>query len=236
MPSISRFLTYEEGLKTPHIYLFSGLGADERVFQKLTFPGYSITFVQWVTPDEGESMLQYAERLLPQIRTSHPILIGLSFGGMMAIEVAKLMATTQVILLSSAKNRTEIPFYFRFAGWLGLHHLLPTRLMKQASFISYWLFGAQSAKDRQLLKAILEDTDPRFLKWAINVIVHWRNQEIPESIQHIHGTNDRILPVRYVSCSNRIKGGGHLMVFNRSDEVQAILNRILGQRLLKCKK
>lgn len=228
-------MAFEAESETPHIYLFSGLGADERVFQKLTFPGYTVTVIQWVTPVEGESMPQYAERLLPQITVSYPILIGLSFGGMMAIEVAKLMATTQVVLISSAKQRTEIPFYFRLAGRLRLHRLLPTRLMKRATILSYCFFGAQSTEDRQLLKAILADTDPRFLKWAINTIIHWSNLEVSEKIQHIHGTNDRILPVQFVSCQYTVKGCGHLMVFNRSDEVQDILNTILGQRLIKYK-
>lgn len=217
----------ETEAKIPHIYLFSGLGADERVFQKLTFPGFAVTVIQWITPVEGEPISQYATKLLPQITTTRPILIGLSFGGMMAIEVAKLSATTLVILISSAKKRTEIPFYFRVAGWLGLHLLLPTRLMMQANMISYCLFGAQGNEDRHLLKAILDDTDPRFLKWAINAIVLWKNLVIPEKIQHIHGTNDRILPVQFISCQYTIKGGGHLMAFNRSDEVQDILNTIL---------
>ena len=37
-----------------HIYLFSGLGADERVFQKLDFSNYEVTFVKWIEPIQNE--------------------------------------------------------------------------------------------------------------------------------------------------------------------------------------
>jgi surfactin synthase thioesterase subunit len=80
------------------LYIFSGLGADESVFQKLDFTGYRITFIHWMIPIKDESMNAYADRLLLQIKTKRPILIGLSFGGMMAIEVSKLIETEKIIL------------------------------------------------------------------------------------------------------------------------------------------
>jgi hypothetical protein len=60
-----------------HIYIFSGLGADERVFQKLDFTGLAITFIHWVIPHESEKIEDYATRLLSQIKTTKPTLIGL---------------------------------------------------------------------------------------------------------------------------------------------------------------
>lgn len=101
------------------LYIFSGLGADEKVFQKLYFSDFSPTFIKWIAPQEEETIENYATRLLDQIRTTKPILIGLSFGGMIAVEVAKQIDTEKVILIASAKTQNEIPFYFRFAGQLG---------------------------------------------------------------------------------------------------------------------
>ena len=139
-----------------HIYIFSGLGADERVFQKLDFTGLTITFIYWEMPKEKETIEDYATRLLSQIKTTKPTLIGLSFGGIMAVEVAKQIETEKVILIASVKTKTEIPFYYRLAGQIKIHRLLPTRLLKKSNFITNWFFGVSSTFDKQLLKTILK--------------------------------------------------------------------------------
>ena len=160
---------------TKELYIFSGLGADESVFQRLAFSGFQTTFIKWTVPHDKETIENYATRLTDQITSTKPILIGLSFGGLIAVEVAKQIDAEMVILIASAKTRKEIPFYYRLAGQVGLHKLLPTKLMKSASFITNWFFGTSSTFERQLLKQILLDTDPIFLKWAIDKIVRWKN-------------------------------------------------------------
>lgn len=208
---------------TREIYIFSGLGADERVFQRLDFSDFSITFIKWIVPLETETIENYATRLLDQITTTKPTLIGLSFGGLIAVEVAKQIDTEKVILIASAKTKNEIPFYYRFAGQLGLHKLLPTKLLKNSNFITNWFFGTSSTFDKQLLKQILIDTDPIFLKWAIDKVARWTNQTQTENIFHIHGTSDRILPLNFVKSNLTIKKGGHLMTLNKADEINNIL-------------
>ena len=209
------------------LYIFSGLGADERVFQRLDFTGFSTTFIKWIVPQDKETIENYATRLLDQITTTKPTLIGLSFGGLMAVEIAKQIDTEKVILIASAKTKYEIPFYFRYAGQLGLHKLLPTRLLKNPNFITKWFFGTSSTFDKQLLKQILIDTDPTFLNWAIDKVSRWKNQKMTKNIFHIHGTSDKILPLIFVKCNSTIKRGGHLMILNKAEE----LNLLLQQQL-----
>ncbi|WKW46668.1 alpha/beta hydrolase [Myroides sp. JBRI-B21084] len=207
------------------IYIFSGLGADESVFQKLDFSGFETTFIKWIIPNENETIENYTSRILKQIKTTKPILIGLSFGGIIAVEVAKQIETEKVIIIASAKTKNEIPFYFRFAGQLGLHKLIPTQILKSANFITNWFFGTNSKFEEQLLKEILINTNPTFLKWAIDKIVKWDNLIQPKDILHIHGTNDKILPLYFVNCNLKIKKGGHLMTLNKSVEINKILNQ-----------
>lgn len=209
------------------LYIFSGLGADEKVFQKLYFSDFSPTFIKWIAPQEEETIENYATRLLDQIRTTKPILIGLSFGGMIAVEVAKQIDTEKVILIASAKTQNEIPFYFRFAGQLGLQNFLPTSLLKSSNFITNWFFGTSATFDKQLLKQILIDTDAIFLKWAIDKIVRWKNQTHPKNVFHIHGTSDRILPLAFVKCNSTIRNGGHLMTLNNPEEINSLLSYFL---------
>lgn len=73
------------------VYILSGLGADERVFKYLDFKDLDITFVQWIKPKPHEKLMDYVERLREQIKQDNPILIGLSFGGIVAAELAKII-------------------------------------------------------------------------------------------------------------------------------------------------
>ncbi len=213
---------------TKEIYIFSGLGVDERIFQRLDFSDFKVTFIEWIVPQGNETIEQYATRLIEQISTLKPILIGLSFGGIMAIEVAKQIDIEKVIVISAVKTRKELPPYYRLAGNLKIHKLVPTRLFKRSNFFTYWLFDAKSQFDKKLLKQILYDTNPIFIKWAIDKVVCWRNQTIVENIFHIHGVRDWILPLRYVTCDKIIKSGGHLMTLNRAEEMNDVLHEQLN--------
>ena len=210
------------------IYVFSGLGADHRVFYKIDFGNHHVVFIKWITPEKNESIENYALRLIPQITIANPILIGLSFGGMMAVEVAKHISTEKLILLSSAKSRNEIPFYFKLAGRLHVHKIIPATLLIKTNLFTNWFFSNRTSEDKQMLSDILHDTDPVFLKWAIAKIVNWKNKVPPENIQHLHGTADRILPFKNVKNCIVIKSGTHLMLINKAAEVSQILKKLLG--------
>ena len=211
------------------LYLFTGLGADERIFHRLDLSGFSVTFIKWIIPFENETIEDYVTRLLEQITTPKPILVGLSFGGLIAIEVAKRIETEKVILIASVKTRREIPFYYRLAGKLRLHKIMAGKLLKKANFITNWFFGIVSEADKLLLKQILSVTDPTFLKWAIDKVLRWDNKIPPHNVFHIHGTNDRILPVRFVKCHLPIKNVGHLMTLEIPDQLSKRIRELLDQ-------
>lgn len=205
------------------LFLFSGLGADKRVFEFLDLSGYTLHYIAWVEPGKDESIEQYAERILHQINHPKPILIGVSFGGILAVEIGKLMQTDKIILISSAKTKFEIPLYFRIIGKLRLHKLMPAALLKNSTGIANWFFGVTNQRDRDLLRSIIRETDSKFLKWAIDKIVNWKNETVLKNITHIHGTNDRLLPNK--KADYKIDGGGHLMIVNKALEISNFIKK-----------
>ncbi|MBI3232868.1 MAG: alpha/beta hydrolase [Bacteroidetes bacterium] len=209
--------------------MLSGLGADERVFKKLSFSLYQVKYIKWIEPKPDEPIEEYASRLINQIDTPQPIFIGLSFGGMMAIEIAKQIKTKKVILISSAKTKYEVPFYYRIIGKLRLHKLIPTNVLKQSNPITQWFFGTQTKEEHLLLKNILADTDNTFLTWAIDKIVNWSNIYIPTNLLHIHGTKDKILPINFIKNHIKIEEGGHFMVLNKAKEINRLIDPILDR-------
>ena len=200
-----------------NIYFFSGLGADERVFQYVDLSFCNPIFIKWNLPFENESIENYALRLTEQIIEVNPILVGVSFGGMIAVEVAKLIETEKVILISSAKTKHEIPSYYQFAGAI-------TAFVQKLKTINYFLFGVSSTKEKELLNNIIQNTNPEFLNWAIDKIVNWKNEIIPENTIHIHGNADRILPIRFVKPDYTINKAGHFMIVQNAREIDVIIS------------
>src|SRR5688572_8293688 len=137
------------------IYLLSGLGGDKRVFEFLDLSNFKVNHVDWIEPTDNETIQSYAQRLLQQITTDRPIIIGVSFGGIMTIEIAKLIETEKLILISAAKTKDDIPVFYRLIGQLGLHKIIPTWMLKNINPLTYWLFGTKTKKQKDLLKEIL---------------------------------------------------------------------------------
>jgi pimeloyl-ACP methyl ester carboxylesterase len=217
----------EKSLKD--IYFISGLGADERVFQLLKFEGYRPVHLRWLKPEHKEPIADYAKRLALQIQSDHPIVVGLSFGGIVAVEIAKQIEVEKVILISSVKDQFEVPFYFRLFRWLPIYRIIPFKSLLWAGYIIvYWLFSLESLAERTLMKAILLDTDVHFLKWALHKVVTWDNETVPERLYQIHGTTDRIFPIRFVQPDFVLERGGHFMIMNRANQISALLEKIMA--------
>lgn len=206
------------------IYLISGLGADERLFGRLELEGYTLHYVKWIAPQDRESWESYAHRLSAQITGAAPVIIGMSMGGMMAVEIAKQVPVEKIILISSAKTKNEIPPYFRWLRVITVHRWLPYGLLRLLGVLSSsWLFGTRTPGERRLLKAIVEDTDERFFRWAWERVAGWQNETVPANLVHIHGNRDHMLPLRYVQADYIIERGTHFMVVHDAKEISRIL-------------
>ncbi|AWA31065.1 alpha/beta hydrolase [Flavobacterium magnum] len=205
------------------IYIFSGLGVDRRVFDNIDFGDLDIEFVEWIEPIKNENLENYAKRISKKIVSANPILVGLSFGGILAVEISKFLKPRKIILIASAKTRYELPKIYRVAGKMKLNKLLPSSMLKMQNFITNWFFGVETKDDKLLLNNVLIDTNPKFLRWAINEIVNWKNETYPENYIHLHGTKDQIIPIENVNVNFEIKNGGHFMTVNKPKEIETIL-------------
>ena len=124
-----------------NIYIFSGLGVDQRVFDNIDFGHLDVEFIEWIEPLKNEFLEKYAKRISLSLTELNPTLIGLSFGGMIAVEISKILKTKQIILIASAKTRNELPKIYQLAGTLKLNKIIPKSLFKKQNFITNWFFG-----------------------------------------------------------------------------------------------
>ncbi len=210
-------------------YFISGLGADQRAFQKIILPaGYEPVFIDWIPPQENESLPGYAKRLSSLITPQDDfVIIGLSFGGMIASEIARIKNPRKTIIISSLASSDELPWYFKRAGKLGLHKAIPVGFLKTASILNR-IVGAGTAEDKAVIYHYIKNADPAFIRWSLNAIVSWNQQERLPGIVQLHGGNDHLLPVKFTRPDYTIDKGGHLMILNRADEVNKILHKVLS--------
>jgi pimeloyl-ACP methyl ester carboxylesterase len=210
-----------------NIYCISGLGADYRAFQNLKLPGYQLKHIQWIPISSTESLESYTKKLLLQIEEKNPLLMGLSFGGIIATEMAKQIQTRKVILISSIKSHKELPFYFKWLGKLHFHQMIPNSFFTNTNPITNWLFGAASLADKKLLQNVFRENEPSFLRWCIGAIASWKNHSSIPDTYHIHGSADRLFPIVFITHYHVIKKGGHLMILNKSFEISKLILDIL---------
>ncbi|MFM9839801.1 MAG: alpha/beta hydrolase [Cyclobacteriaceae bacterium] len=212
------------------IYFISGLGADERAFQKLSLPtNWTIKHLKWIDVAPNETLKSYVLKFSKLIDASEEFsLVGLSFGGIMATELNKILQPKTTILISSISTKYELPVLYRLVSFLRLNKLVPTVLLNKAFPFTHWYFGTKTKEEKILLEKIIHDTPPLFLKWAINEILHWKNTERPTNVFHIHGTKDRIFPISNLKIDFKFKEGGHFMVYSKADEISKILIERLG--------
>lgn len=215
--------------KKSTIYFISGLGADWRMFQFIKLPeDQPYEHVHWLEPLSFKEPLQaYVQRIRSQIKDSDPILIGLSFGGVVAIELSKIMAVKKVILISSLATHHGLPKLYRLLGRMQLHRLTPFWLMRSMHPLGPWFFGAHTPFEKKLLKEVILSTKEKYLRWSLGQLFAWRQDNLIPDLVHLHGTKDRVLPLRDRPGLIKIKGGEHLMVLHQADQINSILRKIL---------
>ena len=209
------------------IYCISGLGATAKAFSKLNIEGCKLHVIEWLIPLPKETIEEYAARMAAEINEENPVLLGLSFGGMMCIEIARQIKTELIIIISSIKSKNEMPLWMRISGKLKLNRLFPMRSFKLIEPIEDYNLGVSSKEEKEMVHYYRKNIDPVYSNWAINVILNWKNKTAPKNIYHIHGDIDRIFSIKKIKPDYTIHNGGHLMILNKSDEVNTCISSIL---------
>jgi hypothetical protein len=202
------------------IYAIGSLGADHRVFQHLDL-NVKIHVLQWEKPQQKESLSDYALQMSNQIEVGFEgWLIGVSFGGIIAQEIAKIRSI-KVMLISSIAIRGELPLLYQWIGKSRLISILPSFCFRLPKLIAVFLFGA---KNQSLLMEIIRDTDPNSVKWALQQIASWKNHELLFQYR-IHGKKDRLFPIeKRMNIDHKINSG-HFMIVDQSKEISKMINQ-----------
>jgi pimeloyl-ACP methyl ester carboxylesterase len=210
------------------IYLISGLGADYRLFKHLQMPGYKVVCVDWIEPDINDTLTTYAKKLIDQyqIKTGS-VVVGVSLGGMLTIEIAKQIQLNKAILISSIKTSDEAPWYFSLFRNIPLYKLIPSKFFTSLGMLIKPVFGQMDKEDGTMFRSMLEDSSPTFITWAMHAVLNWQSKTVLSNVYHITGNKDMIFNYKNIKGATIIEGGTHIMVFDKAEQINHLLKEIL---------
>ena len=208
----------------PHIFFISGLGADYRAFDRIKLDGYEQTHLPWIIPEWKDNMHSYARKMAePIMKAENPVVIGLSLGGMLASEMTTFMPNLKVVLVSSIKSHTERSNILKLGRLFPVQGLMPPNTMHR--FTSFWEMAQKKRLkgDTKHMTQMFRDQNDKFLRWAILHAPKWRGKGDESRIAHIHGTIDRMFPIKRIKNPIKVHGGTHLMVYIKGEEVTKLI-------------
>ena len=206
------------------IYCIPGLGVDSRIFQDLDLNA-NLHFLEWIEPKLGESLKSYAARLVASIPIEESsIWLGLSFGGIIAQELTRILNVEKLILISTMKDTSEKPLLFRLFRYIPLYQL--SRGNWRIKSLPYWAprFGITQSEDIRLLQDMFRKSSDSCRMWAMEKLANWEGTPPDLPCLHIHGDQDKVFPIRRIKNAVKIEGGNHYMVRQRAHEINRIIN------------
>ncbi len=212
------------------IYLIPGLGAGTEIFEHLKLPqdNFEIHLIEWLIPEsEDESLENYSYRMAQSVKDEMPVLVGVSFGGLVAQEMSKLIPVKKVIIISSVKKRSELPRRLKLLQKLGLYKLLPTGRISKIDDFSRFNFHQTLKRKTELYNRYMRVRNEKYLNWAIKTVLHWKGEGGISNLTHIHGTRDEIFPIKYIDNCIPVENGTHAMIITRARKISEIIIKSL---------
>ena len=223
-------LSFAKAQQKPTIYFFPGQGSDKRIFDSLSIDSsFNKVFIEYGIPAKNTSLQQFAKQLSVQIDTTQEfILIGVSLGGMICCELNEQLHPKKVIIISSAKNRNELPFRYKFQRILPLYKIFPPRMLHAGAKLLQPIVEPDRNKNKKVFKSMLYSKNPTYIKRTINMIITWNRKSNTKKNYQVHGTKDHTLPIRKIKVPDYIVyQGSHMMTLTLHKEISLILNKIV---------
>lgn len=203
--------------KQAPVYLIAGLGTDVAIFEAID-PNHQWKRIPWLLPaTPDESLPAYARRMAEAIPAAEtPILLGLSFGGVIAQEIAQIRKLRGVILVSSLMKTAEKPW------WMDLFRHIPLYKLGVGDWriktLPLWApgWGIHEPEEQALLQQMFARADNSLRFWSMRQLIDWQFTPLRCPFLRIHGERDGIFSLTSPETSILIKQGTHFMIWQQA--------------------
>ncbi len=212
-----------------HVYFMPGLAASSAIFERIELSDelFEMHLLEWEIPLPKESLGDYAKRIADKITHKMPVLVGVSFGGILVQEIAAHIQTKKVIIISSVKSNTEFPRRLKLAKTTKAYKLIPMNLILNLENLAKFSFGEKINQKLKLYEKFLSVKDIGYLEWAVEKVILWDRTAIDESVIHIHGDLDDVFPIKNIKQCTIVKGATHILILSKYKWLNAHLPEII---------
>jgi alpha/beta superfamily hydrolase len=220
------------------VYCMPGLAASSLIFERIALPQelFDVHLLNWELPIGDESLISYAKRMAEKITAPNPVLIGVSFGGILVQEMAAFLSPQKVIIISSVKSNLEFPRRMKMAKTTKAYKLIPTSIFSNIEKLSTFSFGKSITQRLKLYERYLSVRDVYYLDWAIKNVILWEPTRVNPNVIHIHGDADEVFPIENIKKCIVVKGGTHVMILSKYKWLNENLPAIILGEFLEAKK
>jgi len=217
-----------------HVYFVPGLAAGKEIFKNIQLPEnqYKTHILEWLIPEKGEAISHYASRMAGLIKEQNPVLIGVSFGGVIVQEMSKYLQLEKLIIISSIKSKHELPLRLRLMRKTKAYKLAPTKSLAKIQDFTKYAIGPKTKRKLQLYQEYLSVKDSQYLDWAIENMVCWDREEPDENVIHIHEDKEPVFPAAYIKNGIQIKGATHVLILSKAKWLNENLPQIIENNTL----
>lgn len=226
--------------KPINLYLIPGMGTDHRVFNAYEFDRSLVNpiCIKWIDHKPAKDLADYAESLVDQIDLTKPfVLLGVSMGGMIAMEISRRHQPLGVILISSAMSPAELPNKYQLGRFLPLYKGLTNPLLTFIAKQKHLYKDINKEAIKSLYMEMLRDAGADFLTWQIQSVIHWNLQKVDShsfKLFRVHGSKDNVIPIKNVQTDIdlRIENGSHKLVVNYVSEICASVDVFIEEEII----
>ena len=213
-----------------HLYFVPGMAANYKIFEHLQLDKnlYECHFLEWKIPtSKDEPIEMYAQRMCADITHKNPVLIGVSFGGVLVQEMSKQISYESLIIISSIKSNQELSKRLKLIAATKIYKLFPAKFIENLdTYIEYFL-GDYKKNKIEPYKKYMSVRNSDYLHWAIFNALHWQQTKEIKNTIHIHGTNDSVFPIKHIHNCIEIENGTHAMILIKAKKISAIIHETL---------
>ena len=209
-----------------------GLAANASIFERISLPAdqFDTYFMEWEIPLDNETLSEYAQRISKKVIHENPVLVGVSFGGILVQEMAQFLNPSKIIIISSVKSNLEFPTAFKLAKQTKAYKIIPTSLIENVYNLAKFTFGEKVIKRLKLYQMFLTVRDKKYLDWSIEKIILWDRKKADSNVVHIQGDADEVFPIKYIQNCIVVKGGTHIMILTKYKWINVNLPKIIIEK------
>jgi pimeloyl-ACP methyl ester carboxylesterase len=201
----------------PPIYLLSGMTPEFPIFVRLAPLLPNSHPVEFIVPKTHERLTEYSARLAEHLDPQSYI-VGTSFGGIIALEISRILRPKGCILISSIRDPNQLPPWFRIWRKLG-----PGNCSKLLQLIGHSarLVPKTVCTHSTMRVRKLAGNKGKWYRWATSAVLEWQptSDHVDFPVLQIHGTADATFPIRYTKPDISVPNATHSLPISHPNEV-----------------